>query len=54
MKDEFVIMGFHFHIARFESNFKGKKIMCPKWLMIFSKQSVQHEKDFFCNLTADV
>lgn len=25
MKDDFVIMGFHFHIARLESNLKGKK-----------------------------
>ena len=43
MKDDFVIMGFHFHIARFESNFKGKRYrvsrmvndpqqaICPAW-----------------------
>ena len=43
MKDDFVIMGFHFHITRFEINFKGKKnhvsrmvndpqqAICPAW-----------------------
>lgn len=55
MQDDFVIMGFHFHIARLESNFEGKKTaVCPKWLMVLSKQSVQHKEDFFCNLTVDL
>lgn len=55
MKDDFVIMRFHYHIVRLDGNSKKKiPAACPKWLMILTKQSVQCEKDFVCNLTADL
>lgn len=43
MKDDFVIMGFIFIFLRWKSIPRGKKkkpAVCPKWLLILSKQSV--------------
>lgn len=43
----FVIMGFHFHITGFGSNYKrggGGTKVCPKCLMILGKQSVPKRK----------